>query len=285
MTSRSEGTPAGERDHPAEPRPDPRLPTALDKLPPGIDVPASAVCVFVSGSLVAGWGHATSDVDLYVVSAEPARVAAAAELELGLSAQAVPVVTAMGNDGLRYDVEYWTTRQVDELFEAIPAMDTVKADGGGHALGGRIAYTDRDWFFRLSIATALLGHDWLRAAKQRLADSSLPQLLAAYEFYEADGYIDDALGLLAAGDRESAVLAARQALGHAVDGVLFARGSLAPNVKWRYRKLASLPGPPLAPAVYWRLETARDLDISDPRPWVEEIVQVCQSLMLEVDFS
>lgn len=262
---------------------DPRVPVALDQIPPAIQVPGDAVCVFVSGSLVAGWGHFASDVDLYVVTGAPAPITPAAELELGLSSRPVPVLTATGRQGLRYDVEYWTTRQVDDLFEAVGA-GPANAAGTGHVLGSHIAYADHDWFFRLSIGMPLLGDDWLQAAKERLAGAALPRILAAREFHEADGYIEDALGLLAAGDHESAVLAARLAFGHAVDGVLFARRSLAPNVKWRYRKLAELTDPPLAPSEYWRLETARDLDLADPQPWVEQIVERCQSLMLEVDF-
>src|SRR5205807_1773478 len=122
MTSRREEFPGRSQRGPALPQPgqaearrgpgppqrDPRIPATLAGLPPQIGIPASAVCVFVSGSLVAGWGHGTSDVDLYVVSTEPAQVAAAAELELGLSGQAVPVVSATGPGGLRYDVEHWT---------------------------------------------------------------------------------------------------------------------------------------------------------------------------------
>jgi hypothetical protein len=70
-----------------------------------------------------------------------------------------------------------------------------------------------------------------------------------------------------------------------VDGYLYARGSFSPGVKWRYRKLAMLPDSPLPLQAYWSLETMQGLDPDDVRPWVEEVTSVCQSLILEVDFS
>lgn len=259
---------------------DARVPRSLAQIPAEIVIPDDTMCVFASGSLVAGWGHAASDVDLYVVTTAPAPVAPATVLDLGLSSRPLPVVVAFGPDGVPYDVEYWTTAQVDELLSAV--RDT---GDQGHALESRLSYADTDWFFRLSIAVAITGHDWLEAAKRRLAESALPTILAGREFYEADGFIEDALGLADVGDQESAVLAARAALGHAVDGYLFARGSFCPGVKWRYRKLAALPDSAMPLDAYWRLETMRDLDPGTVRPWVENVVQACQALMLEVDFS
>jgi hypothetical protein len=259
---------------------DPRVPRSLEQIPAGIAIPADTICVFASGSLVAGWGHAASDVDLYVVTSNPAAVTPTATLDLGLSAVPLPVVTAFGPDELPYDVEYWTTAQVDDLLTAV-----LRADRPEHPLAARLTYQDIDWFFRLSIGVAIIGQEWLRQAQQRLAGSSLPLLLAGREFFEADGLVEDALGLLEVGDEQSAVLAARGALGYAVDGYLYARGSLSPAAKWRYRKLAGLPGSALPPDAYWRLETMRDLDLGDVAPWVEEVARICQSLILEVDFS
>jgi hypothetical protein len=261
---------------------DPRVPRSLDQIPGDIPIPDDTVCVFASGSLVAGWGHTASDVDLYVVTAAPPEITPTLYMDLGLSKQPLPVVTAFGPDGVPYDVEYWTTAQAGELLDAVRSAD---GHGPGHPLSIRISYQDVDWFFRLSIGVALTGSDWLSAAKRRLMDSGLPLLLASREFYEADGFIEDALGLVEVGDGHSAVLAAHRALGHVVDGYLYARGSFSPGVKWRYRKLAMLPDSPLPLQAYWSLETMQGLDPDDVRPWVEEVTSVCQSLILEVDFS
>jgi hypothetical protein len=256
------------------------VPGSLDELPADVPVPADAVCVFVSGSLVAGWGHTHSDVDLYVVSETPAPVTPTALLELRLSTTPLPVLTIHEDSGRRWDVEYWTIAQIDELLAAV-----AERDEGPTATVGRLGYADVDCFYRLSIGVALSGADWLAEAKRRVAGSALSRLLAAREFDEADGFIEDAAGLVDVGDGHSAVLAAHRALGHAVDGYLASQGSLSPSPKWRYRKLAELAGSALEPAVYWRLETMRDLDPDDPAPWVEQVAETCQALILEVDFA
>jgi hypothetical protein len=255
---------------------DARIPRTLGQIPDEIAIPDDAACVFASGSLVAGWGHAASDIDLYVLTATPAPITPTATIKLDLSSRPISVVTTFGPDGVRYDTEYWTTTQADDLLSAVK-----DAGDGDHVPG----YTDIDWFFRLSIGVPIAGEEWLREAQRRLADSALPVIMARQKFTEADGFIEDALGMTEVGDRESAVLAAQAALGRAVDGYLFACGSFCPGVKWRYRKLIALAASALSAEKYWRLETMRDLDPDDVRPWVEHVVETCQTLMLEVDFS
>jgi hypothetical protein len=259
---------------------DPRVPSTLNQIPVKIEIPEDTVCVFVSGSLVAGWGHMTSDVDLYVVTTTPAAIIPTTTTNLSLSVQPLPVVIEYAPRGVRYDIEYWTVAQVDELLAAV--NDPGDKD---YRVMARPGYDDIDCFYRLSIGVALTGDAWLRAAKERLGKSALPAILARVEFDEADNFVDDAVGLLQAGDQQSALLAARMALGHAVDGYLFGRGSLSPAAKWRYRKLAELPGAALTPEIFWSLETMRDLDPNNVRPWVERVLGTCQSLMMEVDFS
>ena len=255
---------------------DARIPRSLTDLPEAIVVPRNAVCVFVSGSLVAGWGHAASDVDLYVVTDLPVSIEATALLDLNLSPDLIPIVTMYGRGSQRYDIEYWTTQQVQTMLDAVAR---------GVDSPPRLSPADVDCFYRIDVGMAISGAAWLRGAQDQLAGSALPLLLANREFGAADSYVEDAVGLLEVGDRESAVLAARQALGHAVDGYLAARGSFSPKEKWRYRKVKELPKSPLSPDEYWALETMRDLDPADPHAWVMRVLGVCHSLVTEVDFT
>jgi hypothetical protein len=260
--------------------PDARMPRTISQIPGDIVIPEDAACVFVSGSLVAGWAHAASDIDLYVVTTAPAAVTRTATVRLGLTSHPLPVVVAFGTEEVRYDVEYWTTGQVDEMLSAVQ-----NAGSQGDALAAQLSYADIDFFFRLSIGVAITGDEWLSEARRRLAHAALPTILAGQHFQVADVFVEDAIGLVEVCDQESAVLAAQAALGHTVDGYLFAHGSFCPGVKWRYRKLIALPTGALSAEEYWRLETMRDLDPNNVRPWVEHVVETCQRLMLEVDFS
>jgi hypothetical protein len=255
---------------------DVRIPRSLTELPEGIFIPENAVCVFVSGSLVAGWGHAASDVDLSVVTELPVTITPTTVMDLTLSPDPIPIATAYGRDGQRYGIEYWTTKQVQTMLDTVArGVHDRPRPGSG----------DIDCFYRISVGVAITGAAWLQRAQDQLAASALPGLLAVDKFGDVDSHIEDAVGLMEVGDRESSVLAARQALGHAVDGYLAARGSLSPEEKWRYRKLAEVPDGPLDPDEYWRLETMRDFDPADPNAWVMRVIEVCNSLIMEVDFS
>jgi hypothetical protein len=260
---------------------DPALPRSVDEVPAAVALPADPVCLFLSGSLVTGWSHANSDIDLYVVTDAPVPVRAPTALRsLGLYPEPVPVAACHDDAGRRWDVEYWPVPMVDRLLEAV-----ARRDDGWLRIGDRMTRTDVDCYYRLSVGVALTGGPWLAAVQRRIADSALPTVLASREFALADGSIEDAAGLLASGDPHSAALAARLALGHAVDGFLAGRGSYAPSTKWRYRKLQALADPVLGAADYWSLEAMRGADPDQPGLWVELVLETCQKLIMEVDFS
>jgi hypothetical protein len=169
---------------------DPRIPVSLDQLPDGVRMPYGAHCVFVSGSLVAGWGHASSDVDIYVVTEQAADLSSMADLDIGVTDARVPIAVTYDPNGVRYDVEYWTTAHVDALLDAVAWHDPDRPSGGPALTTAAV-----DCYHRISIGRALSGRAWLAGVKQRLAGSALRQLLAAHHFGEADGSLDDALGL------------------------------------------------------------------------------------------
>lgn len=261
-------------------RVDRRVPCSLDEIPIKLEIPEDTVCVFASGSLVSGWGHSASDVDLYIVSGSPAAITSTTTTNRGFNGQQFPLVIAYSSDAVRYDIEYWTVGQVGALLEVVSGpgdRDLERAD--------RFGYSEIDCFFRLSIGVALTGDAWLHAIKERINKSNLSVVLARVEFDEADSLAEDAAGMLSAGDQHSALLAAKMAFGHAVDGYLFGRGSFSPAAKWRYRKLSELPDTALSPDIFWDLETMKDLDPNDVRPWIEQVLRTCQCLTMEVDLS
>jgi hypothetical protein len=257
------------------------LPMSLDELRgAGLPTPGDLVSAFVSGSIVAGWGHHNSDVDLFVVTD------AAADLDGGglrvtrLTESAAPIVTHYVGER-RWDVEYWLARQVEQLLAGVEKIDLQGMDG--HA--DLVSDEEVKFLYQLSIARAIAGEDWLRDIQQRLAASPLRLALAARAFNRADNAIDDAAGMIRSGDDRSAILAAQMAYGLAVDGYLAANGEICPTHKWRARKVAQAKLDGLDPDAYWALETMRDLDPDQPGRWVELVLEECRRLMLEVDFA
>lgn len=79
---------------------------------------------------------------------------------------------------------------------------------------------DVDFLYRLAIARPLEGAAWLAQQQQRLAASEFASMVAQRNFGTADSLFEDALGMLRVDDPQSAVLAAHEGFGRAIDGLL-----------------------------------------------------------------
>jgi hypothetical protein len=240
---------------------------------------ANALCVFVSGSILAGWGHANSDLDLYVVHDEDIELETPTELRLALARPRVPIVIAFAGR-LRIDAEYWHAEQIDEILAKV-APETMT---GSTAAGADLSSPELDFLYRLGIAKALAGEEWLERARAELAGSAVKAVAATSYFNLADSYIEDSAGLLSTGDLHSAFLAARLALGSTVDGLVAYYGELSPSVKWRARKMRAAEPRELSFERYWELETARGADKAVDE-WIRDLVATCQQIMASVDLA
>ena len=249
------------------------LPSLADVMA-AIPVPEDAVCVYLSGSLLAGWGHRASDVDVYVVSRTAADVpdAWAGPRNLSVDPPRVPIyLLTVGR--LLWDVEYWTEDQARQLLGLFDPDREPQP---------RFTEPDVDTLYRLHIGRPLLGADWLAEQRDELARSTFRARLVARSVDSADNLLEDALGMLASGDVPSATLAVREAFGAVVDALLAQAGEFSPKVKWRARKLAATPRGARRWDDYWRSETLEGYH-EDPEAWVARLVRRCRDLLLEVD--
>jgi len=245
-----------------------------------VAIPGSWTCIFVSGSIVAGWGHANSDLDIYVVTDKRLSIPSTAVLPVGgITPADVPVLEGFVDDR-RWDVELWLEDQVEQVLSKVTAVDMT--EGGTTAA---LSPEHIDFLYRISIGVALDGAEWLAEKQRILAESQFRVLLAGRAFNDADGWIDDAVGLLQSSDPRSAVLAAREAFTLVVDGLLASHGEFAPNHKWRAQKMLRARPDELRFEEYWAIETMRGLDPDDPSRWVVHVLEVCQRLMSEVDLG
>jgi hypothetical protein len=108
-------------------------------------------------------------------------------------------------------------------------------------------------------------------------------MVAQRSFGTADSLFEDALGMLEVGDSLSAVLAAHEGFGRAIDGLLAAHGQFSPRRKWRAQKM--LRGNPrlMSFDAFWAIETMRDFDVDQPETWVRSVIETARELMMEVE--
>lgn len=240
-------------------------------------LPADPRCVFISGSVVRGWGNSTSDLDVYVV--DDAAWTGASSGSAPVSVGSEVRLNAIHAEGCRFDLVYWMANRVDRLLDAV----SWNAYDSGTLTNHTFTRYDIDLMERLSYAAALVGHDWLAERQRRLSRSAFVTHMVMQRLNMAELLTEDAVGQLQSGDQECAVLSARLAFGHAVDALLAQRGEFGQNSKWRPCRFRAVKPEALTFEEYWRIETMASYDGRQPGAWVEEVVATCRRVALAVN--
>ncbi|MFG1838774.1 nucleotidyltransferase domain-containing protein [Micromonospora sp. NPDC049175] len=236
-------------------------------------LPDSCLTAYIGGSFARGWHNEASDADVYVVSEEAWAGPTAVPLAVGLEpGHVLSEQTHVG--ALRCDVEYWTSAQVDQLF----AKMSWEALRSGAAASTRLSVDESFFLERVGHAVALDGAEWLAERQAALRASAYVPGLVIKAFNMTDGYAEDAAGQLGNGDTVSAVLSARLAFNHAVEGLLAHRGEYGNSPKWRARRFQAADPPELSFEEYWALETMRSFDADHPEQWIVEVITVSRRL-------
>jgi hypothetical protein len=233
---------------------------------------ADASALFLSGSVIAGWGHANSDIDVYACFSDADALTKALE---GVDIQrepdsGAPVVAFYAGDR-RWDVEYVLETSVAELIARVTAVVDFS--------GVRLSYGDIDLLHRIRIGRPVGGGTKLAEWQAAITASSLTDILTSRYLGMSDGMVDDALGLLEVGDIETAAYCARMAFESLADALLAADGRSCPSAKWRIRQLQEAAAGPLTAREYLEVVEMRGYD---GRAWVENTIDRIRELTLEL---
>jgi Nucleotidyltransferase domain len=239
-------------------------------------LPEPTLAAFVVGSVARGWANPTSDYDIYLVSTRPA-AGGGKVLRVPLDPPTVPsAVTHV--DGRRWELKFWLDSQVDQMLGKV----SWEQFEDGRVAGQILVDTEELFLERLATCIPLAGEDWVRRRREEVAASAFRAYVVTRSLAESDGSVEDALGQLAAGDLDSAVLSARKAFGCAVDGLLESAGEYGYYTpKWRARRFRAANPAVMSFEEYWAIETMRDLDPADPRPWVEKVIRLSKDIAIE----
>jgi predicted nucleotidyltransferase len=242
-------------------------------------LPPDTAGVFASGSMVRGWGNETSDVDVHVITGSLRESSVAETGHVSLEPN-VLTYERIFVEGRRWDIEYWTKSQVDQLLAKV----TWEAYDSPDSPWSKLSRTELGMLERLPYAVAADDGAWLAAVHQRVRDSAHRVILVGISLRESDGLVEDAAGQLAAGDVHSAVIAARLAFNHVVDALQAHEGqfgSLWP--KWRARRMTLIHSKALSFETYWKTETMTTFDPAHPGAWVEETIELCREISAELE--
>lgn len=239
-------------------------------------LPPTYLSVYVSGSVVKGWGNDKSDLDIYVITADAIELEAPHTATVGLQPPQIPTRADYLGDR-RLDVEYWQEGQVDQLLSKL-SWDALSIDG---AAGEDLSHAEYVFLDRLGYAIPLAdqmdANSWLTLRQKELSESAHRSILIAHHLTAADHRIEDSLGQLEAGDMQSAILSAHRAFRFTIDALLATYGRFSPNEKWRARQMSEVRPSEVDFDAYWERETFRSLD-KDWQLWVTETLSLCQDI-------
>lgn len=241
--------------------------------------PADTIAVFASGSMVRGWHNPTSDLDVHVVTEQVYESSVGERAYVALEPNTLEHEQIFV-DGRRWDVEYWSQSQVDQLLSKVswesyadPAAPWTKASRDEIGMLQRLPY-----------AVEAVGDGWLEQIQNRLAKSAHRTILVGTSLRVADAFVEDAVGQLEAGDHHSAVLTARMAFQNTVDALQAQHGefgSLWP--KWRARRMSLVESPVLTYDQYWEVESMANYRSDDPVAWVTETLEACRRISMDLE--
>ncbi|MDX2292336.1 MULTISPECIES: hypothetical protein [Streptomyces] len=257
----------------------PDLSTCLPELEARGLLPADVLSVSIVGSVARGWGNAGSDYDFNIVTTSPWTGADTQSIPVPLRPDFLPTASLNVGDR-RWEIKYWTDDQIGQVIDKVGWPQFESGEVGAKTL----IEAEELFLERLMSAVPLHGAEWIAERQAQVAGSAFQAFITTRSLSDADGSVEDAVGQLAAGDLYSAVISARNALGHTVDALLESRGCYGSKTpKWRARRMRETPFDELPFETYWALETMRDLDPETPEKWVRTVVSLCKDLTLEVE--
>ncbi|HST47609.1 hypothetical protein [Jatrophihabitans sp.] len=244
----------------------PALPTAADVFA-AFEAFRPAVSMFMAGSVILGWGHGTSDIDLYVVLPEASGPIEGAYTRTASTTDPTMYIVLGQFGAFRADIEVWTHEQIHEVIDRFYGPPAARAADR----------TEQDLLNRLVTGRPLHGDRWWSQARTRITESSYPAWLVGRRLSRARSATDSAARWLDSGSAVPAVLAAREAFTCTVEAVLAAGGDYSVNRKWLYRRMQATPVPGLETDQAWRRLCLEGAEAA-PADWTAAVLADCRSL-------
>ncbi|WP_223624654.1 hypothetical protein [Microbacterium sp. EST19A] len=192
---------------------------------------ADTSMVFLSGSLVEGFGNAKSDIDVVAIGAR--------DTSLELPSPWVPLgpgkVLIRTLDGRRVDIEFIP---VDVLESAIDKLDSDSSDR--HPATRALSSELLSALHSLHIGIPLNRLDQFHELRSAVPWATLNSAMSDVAAYMCRATGEDAAGAILAGDAYSAMISSKISLGYSIDMLTARLGHTNPKPKWRARKLQAL---------------------------------------------
>ncbi|MNW33709.1 hypothetical protein D3C74_106750 [compost metagenome] len=196
----------------------------------GIELASSYV--YISGSLLEGFGNEKSDIDVYVICKEIPKKFPQNNVEESLLWEGQTLVHNVIQGGVRYDFEYWTWDCFNKSINNLQKIDFKTEE-----YIERISDAELDLLHRLKYAKPLINSKDFFNFHNMLQFDNLGyyQAVIASEIFTA--LVEDIQGALLSYDLGSAFFMVRRLVELATVSYLAIHGETNPNSKWLFRKM------------------------------------------------
>jgi len=205
--------------------------------------------VYISGSLIEGFGNASSDIDVFLVTAQQPEYRG-------------PFGSVLGDFYL--DLEVYRRGHMLELASRLNALDP--ADFRSVWL---TPLAELDLYYRTLIGEAAHNPDGFASLRASFRRDVIERLLGAWCGLRYAASLQHAREELDARRPVNAALAGQAAAAFALDAYLAAHGEAFPSLKWRFDKLARLQG--AESGLYRRAWQLKAAGSQDPAAYLEAV--------------
>jgi hypothetical protein len=219
--------------------------------------------VFVSGSIVEGFGNENSDLDLFLVRAGG---------ELTADPRLVLATVGLGETYIDYEV-------YNEANMAAVAAMVNDANVDDFRAVWSLPMSRLDLYYRTVIAECAYNPKGLERLQRSFTKQAVAERLSAWAGLRSAYALRQARDLLGLGDGRHAYVAAQNACGYALDSCMAAEGEAYPNLKWRFEKVRRRFG--VESDLYeraWALKGLGDRRIPD---YIEAVAAFCRDVGME----
>jgi hypothetical protein len=216
--------------------------------------------VFVSGSLVEGFGNENSDLDLFLVRAEGER-----------TEDPRLVLSTVGVEGAYVDYEVYNQANMAAIAARIngTAVDDLRSVW-------ELPLDRIDLYYRTAVAQAAHNEPALKLLQRDFDREVAARVLRVWTALRSAWKLNDARESLDEGLVQPALVSAQAAAAYAADSYLATQGEAYPNLKWRYEKIARRFG--RDSALYRRLWALKSPGDRDPAAYLDEVAGFCTEM-------
>lgn len=192
--------------------------------------------IYISGSIIEGFGNIKSDIDIFVITNKEPRLLennSINNVTLTLNKEDFLIQNSL-IEGTRYDVEYHDINKIQRILNKIYHFTY-----NGEYVTNPLSYDEQDFLHRLKIGIPIYNENAFFQFKKNLDIYKLSLHKSAIYIDGFNNLYEDAYGTYESNDFGSCYIMLLKLIDATINGYISIFGETNPNEKWIYRMIKS----------------------------------------------